>query len=296
MENSASAAVTRLTGETFDFDGLLKRRRPGHIQEKRCPPTTELEFLSEISDTLRELLLKQDLILGHLTTQKPQGLLYNTGLLAVSIATPTKPAQPNIIANATTGQTGYDRIQIFELLGRNSPGISVINDGNASIYVISSNNGEHWTDENPILKGEARIFYDVYELRIRCTVAGNTNTLQGGVYRLTEYDYSLAYTSTVTFNSTAFTVRSLQGIALPAAGGTQLPDIPIPNGFALVIKATPGNAGLVYYAINSANTNVATLRGTLAAGDSVSLYISNANLVWVAGSIAGQNVDITVEQ
>lgn len=96
-------------------------------------------------------------------------------------------------------------------------------------------------------------------------------------------------------NRSDFTAQSLQNIGLPGTG-TQLPNISVPNGFALVVRATPGNAGSVYLSRTQAGTNVATSRNTLSAGDSAKLYITNANLAWVAGSQANQNVDILVEQ
>lgn len=275
---------------------MVKEYKPGERPPEERPPgePSHLDLIKRIleqHDIFVEILTKLNEMLRGVAPRQEEKY-YNTPQTAILVATP----------NPTAGQAldpdnaGYQAERVFVQLNRIAPQISVINDGNASLYVISTPDGANWSPEAAILVGEARRFYNVYELRLRSTVAGTVATLQGGVYRVTEYEYSLAYTSTVTFNRTAFTVQSLQGIALPAAGGTQLPSITVPNGFALVIRATPGNAGNVYYATSSANTNVATTRGTLAAGDSVSLYISNANLVWVAGSVAGQNVDITVEQ
>lgn len=216
---------------------------------------------------------------------------FNTGEIAVTTSTPTKP-DPNEIA----GITGYDRIRIFETLGRIAKSVSIINDGNANLYVITSPDGLTWSsDENPILLGESRKFYYVYEIRIRSPVAGNVTTLQGGVYRVTEYDYSLAYVNTPLYNKTSLTIQSLQNVSLPAVG-QQLPSINISNGFALVIRATQGNVGSVYVATSAANLNIATTRATLLAGDSLTLHITNANLIWVAGSIINQNVDLIVEQ
>lgn len=101
--------------------------------------------------------------------------------------------------------------------------------------------------------------------------------------------------TTTTSNRSSFSARSLQNIGL-AGVATQLPDISVPDGFAAVIRATPGNTGLVYVATSAANTNVSTSRNTLDEGDSIKLFITNTNLVYVAGSITNQNVDIIVEQ
>ena len=222
---------------------------------------------------------------------------YNTPQTAIQVATPNpatgQTLDPELLTNGVN--PGYQAERVYVQLQRIAPQISVINDGNTAIYVITTPDGTNWSPEAAILVGEARRFFNVWELKLRSTVAGNVSTSQGGVYRVTEYEYSLAYTSTVLFNRTALTIQSLQNIALPAVG-TQLPNITIPNGFSLAIRATPGNTGNVFVATSAANLNVATTRATLSAGDSLELYISNANLVWVAGSIAAQNVDLIVEQ
>lgn len=221
----------------------------------------------------------------------------------------TEPTWPNsgTVADGTLVWTcisaaGYQKEEIYNKLKRIAPKVTIINDtkstdGNGTLYVIVTQDGSSWSNETPILFGEARTFYNVWELRLRSPAAGNLTTLIGGVYRVTEYDFWLAYSNVIssTANRSDFAARSLQGIGL-AGTGTQLPDITVPDGFALVVRATPGNAGNVYLARTQADTNDATKRNTLAAGDSAKLWITNANLAWVAGSMAGQNVDILVEQ
>lgn len=96
-------------------------------------------------------------------------------------------------------------------------------------------------------------------------------------------------------NRLAFTA---QVINAPTTG-TFLPNIPIPNGFALVVRATIGNTGLIYIANSVANATYSSIPGnrvTLNAGDVAKLFISNANLVAVAASAAGNSLDIIVEQ
>jgi len=242
-----------------------------------------VDRLNQVTNLLSEIKSSQPIATGK---------HFSTAQTAITVATATQPENPDVIA----GTTGYDRILVATTLGRISPRISIINDGNANLYVITSIDGHQWSsNENPILVGEAREFFNVYELRIRSPTAGNLTTLQGGIYRVTEYKYSLAYTSTTTFNRTSLSIQSLQNIAL-AAVGQQLPNIVIPNGFSLVIRATQGNNGSVYIATTAAALNVATTRNTLLAGDSLELYITNANLVYVGASAINQNVDLVVEQ
>lgn len=222
---------------------------------------------------------------------------FNTEITAISVATPIKPEHFDIVAPNGPGGTGYDRVRIFEEVNRISPHVSVINDGTTALYILVSPDGQSWTtQEAPILVGEARLFFNVYELRIRSPEAGNTTTLTGGLYRVTEYDYALAYATIRTPNRTLFTTSNVAVPGPPPAAGALLPPLTIPDGFALVVRANVNNAGQVFVANSIINTAIAVNRNTLATGDSVSLYVTNANLVAVLGNIAGQTVDLIVEQ
>ena len=96
-------------------------------------------------------------------------------------------------------------------------------------------------------------------------------------------------------NKSSFTA---QVVSAPTTGAL-LPNIPVPDGFSLIIRATSTNTGLVYIANSIANATSSAIpgnRNTLSAGDAAKLYVSNANIVAVAGSTAGNTVDIIVEQ
>jgi len=276
------------------------------IVQKTAQPEYSSDDLRNIGETLfkiSNILEKNNRIITELRNQlvgsdstqpKTEKKYFSTAQTAVTVATANKPESPDVIAGVPAGATGYDRITISDILGHISPKISVINDGNAALYIIASSDGKTWSnDENPILVGEAREFYNVYELRIRSPTAGTVATSQGGVYRVTEYQYSLAYTSTTLFNRTSLTIQSEQNVA---ALGQQLPNINIPNGFSLVIRATQGNVGSIYVGTTQANTQAAATRATLLAGDSLALYITNANLVFIASSTGAEDVDLVVEQ
>lgn len=251
--------------------------------------------------TLVQILEQLGVIVKNLKPDvaKPELDYYDTPQTVISVATTTQPS-PDVISNALAGTPGYQVEEIYPTLMRISPKITVINDGSATLFVISSPDGKDWSAEVTILVGEARTFYNVWELRLRSPTAGGIGPpTSGGVYRVTERDFWLAYTKGTSggaiTNRAAFTAQSLQPIAA-TPGFTQLPNIPVPDGFALVIRATVGNGAQVFLANSGANTAVVTARVTLNAGDSVKLFITNANLVFVAGSVAGQNVDILVEQ
>ena len=97
-------------------------------------------------------------------------------------------------------------------------------------------------------------------------------------------------------NATAFTI---QNTTVTTAGTpVQLPSITIPDGRALVVVSDGANnvKQVVYVATSSVNAGDPTKRVVLAPGNSVKLYVSNADLVWVDASASGQKVNAIVEQ
>ena len=265
------------------------------------PGYTELiQRILEQHETMQQILSKMtELVTSLGTAPKIEREYYNTPQTAIQVATPNpaagQPLDPDQITNGVN--PGFQAETVYVQLGRKAPQISVINDGNVTLYVIATPDGANWSPEAAILIGEARRFYNVWELRLRSTVAGNVSTLQGGVYRATEYEYSLAYTSTVTFNRTAFDARVVNA---PLAGAL-LPNITVPNGFALVVRANINNAvgEQVFVANSVANAIAGGVPGnrvTLNSGDRVTLYVTNANLIAVASTTGAGNADILVEQ
>lgn len=229
----------------------------------------------------------------------PTGTYFDTGQLLISIATPTKPTSMDSIADASAGITGYDKQDIFTVLRRKAQHLHIINDGPDTVYAIFTTDGKTWTDEIIIPFGEARTIWDVYEVRIRSPTLHNK-------YRMTEYDFWLTYTTTVVnvnvpqspfANKPNFTARILNA----PFGGNTLPTIAVPDGFALVVRANVDNPGnsRVFVGRNVADVappRVAGNYNTLAPGDDVRLFVTDASLVAVAGLLGTENVDITVEQ
>ncbi|MBU0846582.1 hypothetical protein KKH23_05280, partial [Patescibacteria group bacterium] len=250
------------------------------------------DMMQQILSKMTELIT----ILG--TAPKPENEYYDTPQTIITVPTPIQPNSPDSFS-VLPATPGYQSENIYATLGRIAPKITVINDGTTTLFVIASPEGKTWSSENTILIGEARTFWNVWELRLRSPSAGVIAPLAGGVYRVTERDFWLAYSSAIaaaSLNRAAFTAQSVQPIAiLPLT--TQLPDITVPNGFALAVRATVGNATVIYLSNSAANLAVAANRITLNAGDTASLTITNANLVFVAGLGPGvNNVDILVEQ
>lgn len=271
-----------------------------------------LDHLRDMSENLRSLTAQQEEMTVHLkrmddtlASQAVQptitGMYYNKPETPIQVATPVEPQDTDQLSNPATGAPGYQREAVWEALRRLSRRLTVINDGTVDLFAIVSPDQKKWSLEAPIRVGEARTFFDVYELRIRAAQVGDIttavgNVFLGGVYRITEYDFWLAYTTpSVTINRSSFIIQTVNA---PVAG-TLLPSINVPGGFRLVIRATVGNTGQVFVANSIANATTAGVpgnRATLNPGDAVELSILNASSVAIAGSAAGQNVDIITEQ
>lgn len=96
-------------------------------------------------------------------------------------------------------------------------------------------------------------------------------------------------------NQPAFSVSQ---VTIGTAGTpVQGPALPIPANVALAIQADPAMASSrrLYIANSSANALDATKRITLSAGQTITLSVTDANLVWFNGSHNGVAALLLVE-
>ncbi len=79
----------------------------------------------------------------------------------------------------------YNRERIYQILERNAKKLTVANDaalGGAALFVVVSHIGTTgFSGETPIYPQEKKVYFNVYELRLR-------SPTQGLPYRVTEYD------------------------------------------------------------------------------------------------------------
>jgi hypothetical protein len=216
-------------------------------------------------------------------------------------------ANPPVGTNYSPDDPAYSNHElIYDSLHphRNAPKVQIINDGTSTttdntLYVIASSNGGDWTPEATIKTGEARAFYNAWELRLRSPTIGVP-------YRVTEWDIWLPYSKTIISPTSPVANRALftaQNVAVPFPVGALLPSITVPDGFSLVVTANVNNTNQVYIAgpipggSAIANVAVAATRNTLKPGDVIKLYITNADIVAILDSAGlGDTVDILVEQ
>lgn len=120
-------------------------------------------------------------ILSMLVPPFPEDIVINRAQTTVSISTPTKPQDPDVIANAAAGQAGYDTISVFYEKKKLSNKVWVINDGPGTLFAVATADGQKWSGESEIFPKEFRAFTTVYELRVRSPDASTK-------YRVMEYE------------------------------------------------------------------------------------------------------------
>lgn len=266
-----SHALTRLTGI---------RNTEGEPPVKERLSTRLINALLSIKHTQEHIA---DMQYFSIPRRLPD--VFDTGSLTTTIATPTTPSSPDTIATAAI--PGYDSLQINHLLSRNSPRLTLINDGPGTLYVISSDDGERWSQTEIIVQfGEYRVLNNVFELRLRSPQLTSYRATEGEIY--TSYSVVSADLNRADFN-TGQTLVPVPGVAV------QLPNIAIPDGFALVIKALPANAGRVYIGHTAADAQVPANAYSLGPNEHVELKITNANLVYLDAAAVNDGVEIVVE-
>ncbi len=209
------------------------------------PSYTDLiQCILEQHETMQQILSKLTELVTILgTAPKPEKEYYDTPLTAITVATPTQPNSPDAL--------GYQAETIYATLQRIAPKITVINDGTATLFVISSPEGITWSSEAAILTGEARTFWNVFELRLRSPLAGVIGPpTTGGVYRVTERDYWLPYAKIISVGGSIIItlapifLTSLHNQALPAANTNWLPAdlVPVntPTTFRIMVAVSIG--------------------------------------------------------
>lgn len=225
-------------------------------------------IIAEHTD-IKKLLDKLSNIALHSGTSPQTSVnYYNKDAQTISVAGPNPPAGTNYNPNDPVygnQELVYDSLQPH----RRAPRIQIINDAtdkitDKTIYVISSSNGSDWTPEATIRIGEARSFFNVWELRLRSPTAGTP-------YRVTEWDIWLPYSLSI--GLAPIQQALLQNVALPGIRvnwlGVNLIPIQTPTMFRLmvavsiagVLSATITNGGVAQTV--SFNNGIALVPGTL---------------------------------
>lgn len=279
------------------------------------PPGGEQGLLAEHLKEMNIILDRNNNILerieSHLITKSPTDSWFEIQTTS-TVDTPPNFLNPNQDPNNITDGIipGYDQVEVNKRLqGRNARKLWLVNDGivptgsntGSDIFVITSIDGKSFSPEFRVAFGEVRIISDVYEFRFRCFVAGN-------YIRASEREILPPYiTSLIVTGGTVATTANRPSfvahqIIAPIGGicltGGAAPSLPISNGFAVVLKSNVDNIGTsrIYVANSAANTLVAADRSPLGPGEGVSLFVTDANVIFVGSNNGTSNVDWMVEQ
>lgn len=263
------------------------------------PAPVPTQDLTEIADILGAIENNIDLIRQYIA--KSSGFdrgetFFSQGLTAITVATPNQPPDPDTIANAATGATGYDKVRIHEIIQRNAPTVSVFNNGSSDLFVISSRDGKKFDgSETPILKGGLKLFYGVYELRIRSPVAGNLNPsvgiVPGGIYTVTEYKTESTYSNV---NKPDFFILTVP-VLNTAPGWNSITIIGDIINLPIALQAMETNTSVIYMAHSSGDLSVTTARKILSPGTVVHLNNTRGARYFFRGAAAGQGVEFLSE-
>lgn len=91
------------------------------------------------------------------------------------------------------------------------------------------------------------------------------------------------------------TVRSVR-VDIPVPGtSVRLPDIPIPPGIQVKIKAGWNNVGVVYIAGSGADAINPYATETLIRNEFTSYFIANPSSLYASGTVAGDYITVTTE-
>jgi hypothetical protein len=288
----------------------IKEVEQGVVVPYRLPPGTAVTgpdaVLSELRSIARLLEEHRTLfeeIRGYLSYKVP---LESANLLETQQVTrvATPGARNSISQDTVTDGTiaGYDEIEVWNSLGgRKAPRVWLVNDGvqgtgiGDNLFLRISPDGISFSPEFTMILGEIRIATDVYTIRFRSPTANITlRASEREIYPPYVTQIANTFTTAGAVNRPNFTARNVAVPAL-AVDGT-LPSITIPDGYALSIRANIANTANVF--VSRTNATVAASSITLGAGDSVTLFITDAILVHVSSSVAlpVQTVDLLVEQ
>lgn len=96
-------------------------------------------------------------------------------------------------------------------------------------------------------------------------------------------------------NQTAFQVQTVTVVT--SGTPVQGPNIPVPNTVAVAVQnpSTNANNTVLYIANSSANALLPASRMELKRGESIALYISNTDLLWLDSNNNGATAKLLVE-
>jgi len=205
--------------------------------------STPTEILEDISNLLIKLIEEQTITNSKLTelnnALSPSAIIqrFDSGIQTLSTAVASTPSYDDV------STTGYTQLKVNTVLERNAPKLFVLNIGPGALYIRSSRNGNSFTEQESIIyESGVKVFYDIYELRLRTPIA-NTK------YIATEFDTDLGQTYSSLGSMIEKDALAVNGGNLPANGSAVEFDITEFSNIAKInqITITQLTAGVANY-------------------------------------------------
>ncbi len=150
------------------------RKRQTTPKEEPLPqdPIQAISFqLSKTNGNLRRVIS----LLETLVEANKKDLIvrkFDTGNTTLPNAIATVPDMDNV-----NPLTGYTRVVVNDILHRNAPEFHFLNYGPGSIFLRTSPDGKTFSQtEIQLFRGDHKIFYDIYEIRLRTDTADTRYT------------------------------------------------------------------------------------------------------------------------
>lgn len=185
----------------------------------------------------------------------------------------------------------YNKEEIYKFTRRHADKVWVINDGAANLYIRYSSGVdgvESFSDENLIYPGDYKVYYNVFELRLRSPLAGLP-------YRVSEYEIQRLCCPTVGETSVSGNVVQISGQVVSISGqSVNVPPITVDISGTIVLISGQ------FVQISGLNVNVSgsivQISGQSVVTDSGSVTSISGNVVDISGAIvliSGQFVQIS---
>jgi len=178
--------------------------------------------------------------------------------------------------------TVYNRERIYVTTERNAEKLNVKNDGSDTLFIVISHGNElAMTREVPLYPGEVKVYFNVYEIRLRCATIGNA-------YRVTEYDLCCNNTSS---NSTIVpaTVSMIKGTKTAIDNvASQITSTSTPIYKVVIIRVRSFDAAASYISIGDSTSQPFRLTSV---GASINIdFTDNLNKIYCVANAGNTSV------
>lgn len=91
-------------------------------------------------------------------------------------------------------------------------------------------------------------------------------------------------------------IKTFQKNVTTSGTSVQLDSNAVPEGVSVVVKAKRANTGVITVGDSSANAlNTGTAHFALQAGQSISVQVTNTDVIWIDSTVSGEGIEVVFE-